>query len=108
MHWVDPEVGWQRAADARAPAGRLPSSQYFGLDEPDSTDDQRTLLSAMFEVAPEIAESWPRYRDLETTLEGVRERRRNISEVWSWLRGCDLARDYAGHLFEVATASLLA
>lgn len=100
MHWVDPDVGWQRAADALAPGGTLALIQYFGLDEPHGADDQRSLLGVMFEVAPEIAESWPRYRDLETTLEGVRERRRNISEVWSWLGGCDLARDCAGRLFE--------
>lgn len=102
MHWVDPDVGWQRAADALVPGGTLALIQYFGLDEPHSADDQRTLLSAMFEVAPEIAESWPCYRNLQTTLEGVRERRRNISEAWSWLGGCDLARDHAGRLFEDA------
>lgn len=102
MHWVDPDVGWQRAADALAPGGTLALLQYFGLEVPQGGDDQRTLLAAMFDVAPEIAESWPRYRDLEKTLEGVRERRGNISEAWSWLGGCDLARDYAGPLFEDA------
>jgi SAM-dependent methyltransferase len=100
MHWVDPGAGWQRAAHALAPGGTLALIQYFGLDAPHGADDQRALLSALFDIAPEIAGSWPRYRDLETTLAGVRERSLNISEVWSWLGGCDLARDHAGDLFE--------
>jgi SAM-dependent methyltransferase len=102
IHWVDPDVGWQRAADALAPGGTLALVQYFGLHEPRSADDQRALLSAMTAIAPEIAASWPRYRELEATLEGVRERRENISAVWSWLGGYDLEREYPAHLFEDA------
>lgn len=82
--------------------GTLALVQYFGLEAPQGGDDHRALLAAMFDVAPEIAESWPRYKDLETTLQGVRERRGNISEVWSWLGGYGLARDHAGPLFEDA------
>jgi SAM-dependent methyltransferase len=102
IHWVDPDVGWQRAADALVPGGTLALVQHFGLDEPRSADDQQALLSAMTAIAPELAASWPRYRDLETTLAGVRERRENISEVWAWLGGTDLAREYAAGLFDDA------
>lgn len=62
IHWVDPDVGWQRAADALVPDGTLALIQYFGLHEPRSADDQQALLSAMTAIAPEIARSWPRYR----------------------------------------------
>jgi SAM-dependent methyltransferase len=102
IHWVDPDVGWQRAADALVPGGTLALIQYFGLHEPRSADDQQALLSAMTAIAPEIAASWPHYRDLETTLAGVRERRENISEVWAWLGGYEMAREYAAHLFDDA------
>jgi SAM-dependent methyltransferase len=102
IHWVDPDVGWQRAADALVPGGTLALIQYFGLHEPRSADDQQALLSAMTAIAPEIAASWPHYRDLETTLAGVRERRENISEVWAWLGGYEVAREYAAHLFDDA------
>jgi SAM-dependent methyltransferase len=102
IHWVDPDVGWQCAADALVPGGTLALIQYFGLHEPRSADDQRALLSAMTAIAPEIAASWPHYRDLETTLAGVRERRENISEVWAWLGGYEMVREYAAHLFDDA------
>lgn len=102
FHWVDPDVGWRRAADALAPGGTLALIQYFGLDEQRSAEDQQALMSAMTEIAPEIAADWPRYRDLDATLAGVRERRENISDVWAWLGGYDMARDYATHLFDDA------
>jgi ubiquinone/menaquinone biosynthesis C-methylase UbiE len=102
IHWVDPDVGWQRAADVLVPGGTLALIQYFGLDDPSSADDQQALLSAMTAIAPEIAASLPRYRDLETTLAGASERRENISEVWAWLGGYELARAYAANLFDDA------
>lgn len=102
IHWVDPDVSWRRAADALVPDGTLALIQYFGLHEPRSADDQQALLSAMTAIAPEIAADWPRYRELEATLAGVRERRDNISEVWAWLGGYEVAREYAAHLFDDA------
>lgn len=102
IHWVDPDVGWQRAVDALVPGGTLALIQYFGLHEPRSADDQQALLSAITAIAPEIAASWPHYRDLETTLAGVRERRENISEVWAWLGGYEVVREYAAHLLDDA------
>jgi ubiquinone/menaquinone biosynthesis C-methylase UbiE len=102
IHWVDPDVGWQRAADALVPGGTLALIQYFGLHEPRSADDQQALLNAMTAIVPEIAARWPRYRDLETTIAGVRERRENISEVWAWLGSYEVAREYAAHLFDDA------
>jgi SAM-dependent methyltransferase len=110
IHWVDPDVGWRRVADALVPGGTLALVQYFGLQEPRSDEDQQGLLSAMTAIAPEIAAEWPRYRDLETTLAGVRERRENISEVWAWLGSHDVARGYVAGLFddtEVAAAPTL-
>ncbi|HEY3947249.1 MAG TPA: class I SAM-dependent methyltransferase [Solirubrobacteraceae bacterium] len=102
IHWVDPDVGWQRVADILAPDGTLALVQYFGLNDPRSADDQQALLSAMTAIAPELATGWPRYRDLESMLVGVYERRKNISEVWAWLGGYDLGRPYAAQLFDEA------
>lgn len=99
IHWVDPDVGWQRAADVLVPGGTLALIQYFGLQEPRSADDQQALLSAMRGIAPEITLGWPSYRDLETMLAGARERRANVSEAWSWLGDYELAREYAADLF---------
>ncbi len=100
IHWVDPDLGWRKIADALAPNGTLALIQYFGLQERRSIDDQEALLSALRRHAPEIAAIWPAYRDLDHTIAGVRERRENIAEVWAWLGSHDIGRDYAAELFE--------
>ena len=100
IHWVDPDLGWRMIADALAPGGTLALIQYFGLREQRSVDDQEALLSALRTHAGEIAATWPTYRDLDCTIAGVQERRRNVSDAWSWLGSYDIARDYAADLFD--------
>jgi SAM-dependent methyltransferase len=102
MQWIDPDIGWRRAAAALTPGGTLALVQYIGLDDARSADDQRALLGAIAKVAPELAASWPAYRDLETMFTGVNERRENISQVWAWLGSHEVARDYVANLFEDA------
>jgi SAM-dependent methyltransferase len=102
MHWIDPDLGWQKAADALAPGGTLVLVQYFGLNEPRSADDQQALLSAIAKIAPELTANWPSYRDIETILAGVHERRGNVSDVWAWLGSYEVARNYAARLFDDA------
>jgi SAM-dependent methyltransferase len=100
IHWVDPDLGWRKIADALAPSGTLALIQYFGLQEQRSIDDQEALLSAIRKHAPELAATWPTYRDLDGTIAGVHERRRNVADAWAWLGGHDIGRDYAADLFE--------
>jgi SAM-dependent methyltransferase len=100
IHWVDPDLSWRKIADALAPSGTLALIQYFGLQEQRSVDDQEALLSALRRHAPEVAATWPTYRDLDCTIAGVRERRRNVADAWGWLGSYDIGRDYASDLFE--------
>jgi SAM-dependent methyltransferase len=100
FHWIDPEVSWAKVADLLVPGGTLALLQHCGLEERRSLDDQEALLSALARIAPEIAAVWPTYRDLPSLLEGVEERRGNVSEVWSWVGSYDLARAEAAPLFE--------
>jgi SAM-dependent methyltransferase len=100
IHWVDPDLSWRKVADSLAPKGTLALMQYFGLQEQRSGDDQEALLSALRRHAPEIAATWPTYRDLDRTIAGVHERRRNVAQAWGWLGSYDVGRDYAGDLFE--------
>jgi SAM-dependent methyltransferase len=102
IHWIDPELGWQKAAAALAPGGTLALIQFFGVNDPRSEEDQRALLGTIARIAPELAAAWPSYRGLEQTLAGVEERRANISEVWAWLGGYDIASAHAGRLFAAA------
>lgn len=108
MHWIDPDLSWQKAADALAPGGTLALIQYFGLNDPRSADDQQALLDAIAKVAPEFAASWPTYREIEAILAGVHERRSNVSAAWAWLGDYDLERDYAAGLFEDAQIAAVA
>jgi SAM-dependent methyltransferase len=110
IHWVDPDLGWRKIADALAPNGTLALIQYFGLREQRSVDDQEALLSALRRHAPEIAATWPTYRDLDCTIAGVKERCGNVADAWAWLGSYAIGRDYAADLFEdlqLATAPTL-
>ncbi|MFZ1926435.1 MAG: class I SAM-dependent methyltransferase [Solirubrobacteraceae bacterium] len=100
IHWVDPDLGWRKIADALVPHGTLALIQYFGLQEQRSVDDQEALLSALRRRAGEIAATWPTYRDLDCTICGVQERRHNVAEAWAWLGSYAIGRDYAADLFE--------
>lgn len=102
IHWIDPDVSWRRAADALIDGGALALVSYFGLEEPRSSQDQRTLRAAMARIAPEFTAACPTYRDLDGMLAGVAARRGNVSEVWAWLGSYDLARRYVGRLFQEA------
>jgi len=99
FHWIDPDVSWQKAARLLAPDGTLALIQYCGLDERDTSDDQRALLSAMARIVPELGDVWPAYRDLGSIGAGVEQRRQNVSEAWSWIGRYDLARADARRLF---------
>jgi ubiquinone/menaquinone biosynthesis C-methylase UbiE len=99
FHWIDPKVGWQKAADVLVPGGTLALMQYCGLEEPRTKPDQDAVLAALRNVVPDVAETWPVYRDLDATLAGIQQRRGNVSDVWAWLGSYDVAEDYAGRLF---------
>jgi ubiquinone/menaquinone biosynthesis C-methylase UbiE len=96
FHWVDPGVGWSKAARVLRSGGVLALLTHVGSGR--DSDLKAGLREAWRRVVPEAA-SWPS-RDAATIWKGVEERRGNISEVWSWLEGHDLARPEAATLFE--------
>jgi SAM-dependent methyltransferase len=100
IHWVDPDLSWRKTAETLVDGGTLALVSYFGLQEPRSAGDEQAVRAAIAKVAPGIAAGWPTYRDLDGTLGGVDERRGNVSEVWAWLGGYELARGYAADLFD--------
>jgi SAM-dependent methyltransferase len=107
FHWLDPDVSWRKVARSLAPGGVLALIQYCGVEHPDTATDADALLSALAATAPEIAADWPSLRDLETIMAGVRDRRANVSEVWSWVGGQPVARSYAAELFEDADIAVV-
>jgi SAM-dependent methyltransferase len=107
FHWIDPKVSWQKAADVLVPGGTLALIQYCGLEAARSKRDQEAALAAIRKVAPDIAASWPAYRDLDVTLAGMQQRRGNVSQVWAWFGSYDIAQDYAGRLFDDVQVSAM-
>jgi SAM-dependent methyltransferase len=105
LHWMDPDVSWRRVADALAPGGTFVLLQYFGLDEEWSAADREAVNGTIARIAPELADEWPTYPNLEETLAAIELRAENVSEVWSWLGGYTLAREYVTDLFERATVA---
>src|SRR5579875_47026 len=99
IHWVDPDVGWRTAADVLVDGGALVLVSRVGLRDARSAADDDALRAVMARVVPSVASDWPEYRDLDGTLAGVRARRSNVSEAWSWLTGRDLTRGWAQELF---------
>jgi len=99
FHWLDPDVSWSRAAAALAPGGTLALLQYCALVEERSQRDQTALLAALARCAPAAAAAWPPQRELDAIRTGVAQRRGNVSEVWSWIGGRELACADAAGLF---------
>jgi hypothetical protein len=99
IHWADPDLSWRKIADALVDGGTVALLSYFGLQDSRSDEDQQALRAALARVAPELANEWPIYRDLDGVLAGVAQRRDNVSEVWAWLGSYELARPYVADLF---------
>ena len=107
FHWVDPSLGWAKAAVLLRPGGTLALLQPISVrDAADGTavDD---LHEAFARLAPEIAGERPAPRDLATIRAGVEARRENVSEVWAWLAHPGFAVPEAGELFGPATLTVV-
>jgi SAM-dependent methyltransferase len=103
FHWVDPSVGWAKAAALLRPGGTLALLQPLGLrDEADGTATDE-LEEVFARLEPEIAAERPARRDLVSIRAGVEARRENVSEVWAWLAHPGFAVPEAGKLFGPAT-----
>ena len=103
FHWIDPEVGWAKAASHLKPGGLLALLTYLGLRNDDSQAIEDELLASLRQHAPDVAEDWRPPRELDTILAGAHERRGNASEVWDWLMGAGrhrMATPEAAYLFD--------
>jgi ubiquinone/menaquinone biosynthesis C-methylase UbiE len=90
FHWVEPDVGWSKAARILRPGGTLALLTHIG-------DLDLALLDAWRAVSPEAANWFP--RDTETLLAGAETRLGNVSELWAWLMNREIARPEAATLF---------
>jgi len=100
FHWIEPEVGWARAARLLTRDGVLALLQHSDVWDARTVDDWRALHAAVAKVAPEIGSRWPALRDADTILSGAAARSDNISAVWSWIGRHELTVPEAARLFD--------
>jgi ubiquinone/menaquinone biosynthesis C-methylase UbiE len=100
FHWVDPTIGWAKAASLLRPGGMVALIQYCDVWDERTAAANGALLAALAKVAPDIAAGWPRPRDASAILAGASRRQGNISDVWSWIGRHELAVPDAASLFE--------
>ncbi len=102
FHWVDPAVGWSKAASHLEPGGLLALLTHCGLEDEGSAAAEEGFRALLRKHAPDVAKDLSPSRELEEILAGVEERRANASAVWDWVmhEHHDLATDDAAGLFE--------
>jgi SAM-dependent methyltransferase len=103
FHWVDPSVGWAKAAALLRPGGTLALLQPLGVRGHADGAAVDELQEALERLAPDVAADYPVPRDLDEIPSGVEARRDNVSEVWAWLAHPGLAVPEAEKLFGPAT-----
>jgi ubiquinone/menaquinone biosynthesis C-methylase UbiE len=92
FHWVDPAVGWSKAAAHLKPGGLLALLSYVTPRDERSRAAQDHFASLLRRHAPELAAEWRCPLEFELVLAGVDDRRGNASEVWDWLMQGGLQR----------------
>jgi ubiquinone/menaquinone biosynthesis C-methylase UbiE len=98
FHWVDPAVGWAKAARALRPGGMLALIMYVGYRREETAEAAETLREVLKKHMPDHG-TWQPLRDLPTLQSGADERRGNVSAVWTWLGHQDITRSEAASLF---------
>ena len=93
FHWVDPAVGWAKAARLLRPGGLLALLTHV----PTGSAFDAEFLAAWRQVIPEAAEWAP--HEAETLVEEAETRRGDVTELWSWLTKRELRSRDAAKLF---------
>jgi len=99
FHWIDPGVGWAKAARSLRPGGTLALIMHISYSEESTAADHEALQEVFRKYWANQGHSYP-LRDLTTLRTGVDERRDNVSAVWTWLGHHDLDSPEAATLFD--------
>ena len=99
FHWIDPKLGWAKAAALLRSGGTVALLQPIGVRDEANGDALGELDAAFARLAPELAAERPTPRDEVTIRSGAEKRSENVSEAWSWLAHPGLAVPEAGTLF---------
>ena len=100
FHWVDPSVGWRKAALLLRPGGLLALINHMTVIDERTAASEAALWEVLGVHAPEIRASFTEPRSTQAVLDGALERATNVSDVWSWIASHDLSEPEAADLFE--------
>jgi ubiquinone/menaquinone biosynthesis C-methylase UbiE len=95
FHWVDPAVGWSKAARLLRPDGAIALLSHVGGSLLELEDAFR---AAWREVLPQAAD-WVQRDDVEVWA-GAEARRDNVSALWAWL---EKREDFSAEAAELFT-----
>ena len=87
FHWVDPRVGWAKAARLLREGGLLALLVHAMLRDEETAVIHQEFVEALRPYAPKLAEEAWAPRELDVILAGADERSANASAVWDWLMG---------------------
>ena len=87
FHWVDPLIGWTKAASHLRPGGLLALLAHMTVHDERSAAADEGFRELLRKHAPTVAEGLAPTRELDVILAGARERHGNASEVWDWVMG---------------------
>jgi SAM-dependent methyltransferase len=87
FHWVEPQVGWAKAARALAAGGVLALLTHVGLADADERSEamERGFVEILSRYAPEAAKDWQPALPPADVIAGARERSANVSLAWDWI-----------------------
>ena len=112
FHWVEPSVGWAKAASVLKPGGLLALLAYIGVHDERSAAMEEHFLALLHEHAPALADVWKPLPSLASVITGARERSANASAVWDWVMSDGrhaLSLPEAAQLFDgIAVVTVLA
>ena len=86
FHWIEPEVGWARAAELLRSGRRAraaPALRCVGREH--GRMIRARYLKRLRRSRRRSPLGWPELRDAHAILNGAAARGDNISEVWSWI-----------------------
>jgi ubiquinone/menaquinone biosynthesis C-methylase UbiE len=102
FHWVDPQVGWAKAASHLKDGGLLALLAYVQVNDERSEGLEEEFTALVGEHAPHIVAGWKGLKSLDQLLAGVEARRDNVSAAWDWIAFEEhgLAVEEAAELFD--------
>ena len=87
FHWVEPRVGWAKAARTLAPGGLLALLTHVGVADEDERSGrlEREFEEILLRYSPQASSDWNPPLPCEEVIAGAAERSGNVSEAWDWI-----------------------